>query len=184
MEQETALAVIGMGSNLEDRFDHLLFAARGLHELPASDSPRFSPIYETAAVDCPEPLPFLNAVACLRTRLEPLALLHHLQRLERACGRARPYRHAPRTLDLDLLLFGDRVLALRELELPHPRLHERLFVTTPLADLAGDVRHPVLACTMAEIDGRLRASLEGASGALEPDDVVHRSRYHWPVSFA
>jgi 2-amino-4-hydroxy-6-hydroxymethyldihydropteridine diphosphokinase len=87
--------------------------------------------------------PYLNAVVQLRTSLTPLALLHALQAIETRFGRERPYHHAPRTLDLDLLRHGSQRVATTELTLPHPRLHERAFVLVPLAEIAPDLAAPV-----------------------------------------
>jgi 2-amino-4-hydroxy-6-hydroxymethyldihydropteridine diphosphokinase len=102
-----------------------------------------SSLYRSAPVDAQGP-DFTNAVAELRTTLEPAALLAGLQALERAHGRERPYRHAPRTLDLDLLLYGQRVLRADLLSLPHPSLHERAFVLRPLLEIDPDLVHPLL----------------------------------------
>ena len=86
---------------------------------------------------------FVNAVAELRTEMAPTMLLQALQALEARFGRERPYRHAPRTLDLDLLLYGQRRVQTPALTLPHPRLHERAFVVTPLAELAPELAPPL-----------------------------------------
>jgi 2-amino-4-hydroxy-6-hydroxymethyldihydropteridine diphosphokinase len=94
-----------------------------------------SSIYRTAPVDALGP-DFLNAVAVLETRLAPDELLTELQRVEAMHGRERPYRNAPRTLDLDLLLYGDATLVSPRLTVPHPRLHERAFALVPLAEVA------------------------------------------------
>ena len=87
---------------------------------------------------------FLNSVAKLRTALEAIALLDLLNEIERSLGRERSERNAPRRIDLDLLLFDDRVLRTPQLTLPHPRMHQRRFVLAPLAHIAPNVVHPVL----------------------------------------
>lgn len=128
-------AYVGLGANLGDGVATLrealaeLAAADGIAALAAS------PLYRSAPVDAVGP-DFINAVAALDTVLPPLALLDLLQTLESRHGRERPYRNAPRTLDLDLLLCGDTTLAHERLILPHPRMHQRAFVLRPLRDLA------------------------------------------------
>jgi 2-amino-4-hydroxy-6-hydroxymethyldihydropteridine diphosphokinase len=102
-----------------------------------------SSFFCSAPVDAEGPA-FINAVAELATPLEPIELLSALQAIEHAHGRQRPYRHAPRTLDLDLLLHGQRLAASPALTLPHPRLHQRAFVLRPLLEIAPDLSHPTL----------------------------------------
>ena len=115
-----------------------------------------SPIYETDPVGPPPQGPYLNAVAHLRTRLAPRALLEALLAIEREAGRARSVRDAARTLDLDLLLHGDRIVDEPGLVLPHPRLAARAFVLEPLAALAPDLRHPTLGEPIASLAARVR----------------------------
>jgi len=95
-------------------------------------------MYRSAPVDAEGP-DYLNAVAELHTSLDALALLRRLQAIENAHGRLRPYRNAPRTLDLDLLWYGGQTIALPDLHVPHPRMHERAFVLLPLMELAPDL---------------------------------------------
>jgi 2-amino-4-hydroxy-6-hydroxymethyldihydropteridine diphosphokinase len=92
-------------------------------------------LYRSAPIDSSGP-DYLNAVAAVATELAPHALLQALQAIELRHGRERPYRNAPRTLDLDLLLFGEQRIDSPDLVVPHPRMHERAFVLRPLADLA------------------------------------------------
>jgi len=134
---------IGLGANLGDARATFATAVAGLAALPGTQVVQVSGLYCSAPVDARGP-DFTNAVAELRTALEPAALLAALQALEQAHGRERPFRHAPRTLDLDLLLFGQRVLRADALALPHPRLHERAFVLQPLLEIAPDLVHPLL----------------------------------------
>lgn len=131
----TVQAYIGLGANLGDAADTVRRAAAELAAVPGVSALRLSPLYGTAPVDSSGP-DYVNAVAGLDTTLPPLDLLSALQAIEQRHGRERPYRNAPRTLDLDLLLYGDRSLGLPTLTVPHPRMHERAFVLRPLMDLA------------------------------------------------
>ena len=106
-----------------------------LRELPQTTRVAVSSLFRSAPVDATGP-DYVNAVAELRSALEPETLLAQLQQIEQRFGRERAYRHAPRTLDLDLLLYGARRIASATLTLPHPRLHLRAFVLAPLAELA------------------------------------------------
>ncbi len=138
---------MALGSNLGDRAAHLHRAVRDLDAHPSVRVTDASPVYESAAhtlrPDEAQP-PYLNAVVRLRTRLAPEALLAALLHLERRAGRERGdgRRWAPRTLDLDLLLFDDLTQDSPALTLPHPRLGVRRFVLRPLADLAPNLRLP------------------------------------------
>ncbi len=136
-------AYIGLGANLGDADGALADALRRLAALPSTRLVARSAVYRTAPIDSSGP-DYRNAVAELDTALPPLELLHALQAIEQAHGRERPYRNAPRTLDLDLLLHGDLVVDSPELTLPHPRLHERAFVLVPLLEIAPDAGHPTL----------------------------------------
>ncbi len=128
-------AYVGLGANLGDRDAALQGALKALAALPQTRLIRTSAIYRTAPVDAHGP-DYLNAVAVLQTRLAPDELLSHLQRIELASGRERPYRNAPRTLDLDVLLYGEASIDSPALTVPHPRMHERAFVLIPLAEVA------------------------------------------------
>jgi 2-amino-4-hydroxy-6-hydroxymethyldihydropteridine diphosphokinase len=128
-------AYIGLGGNLGDARAAVLDALQALNQLPDSRVVAQSALYRSAPVEAHGP-DFINAVAALQTRLPPLDLLAQLQALEQAAGRERPYRNAPRTLDLDLLLYGDAQIDLPQLSVPHPRMFERAFVLAPLAEIA------------------------------------------------
>jgi 2-amino-4-hydroxy-6-hydroxymethyldihydropteridine diphosphokinase len=128
-------AFVGLGSNLGDRRARIEAAFDALAALPGTELLARSSLYESAPVDAGGG-DYLNAVARLRTTLEPLALLRALQAIEAAAGRERSYPNAPRNLDLDLLLHGDRVIESDALVLPHPRMHQRAFVVMPLLELA------------------------------------------------
>jgi 2-amino-4-hydroxy-6-hydroxymethyldihydropteridine diphosphokinase len=128
-------AFVAIGANLGDARDTVLRAMDDLDRLPRTRVSARSSLYRSAPVDAGGP-DFVNAVVALETGLDPHALLAELQRLEAGAGRERPYRNAPRTLDLDLLRHGDAVLDTPQLSLPHPRLAERAFVLLPLAEIA------------------------------------------------
>jgi 2-amino-4-hydroxy-6-hydroxymethyldihydropteridine diphosphokinase len=138
-----------MGSNLGDREGHLRFALERMQEA-GIELRALSSVWETEAVDCAEPLPFLNMAVRIATTHAPLALLERLQRIERAAGRGERTPNEPRTLDLDLLLLGDLALDDPHLTLPHPRMWHRSFVLAPLAEVAPELRNPATGRTAAE----------------------------------
>lgn len=128
---------VGLGANLGDAVATVRAALAQLAGLPATSWVAVSALYRSAPIDATGP-DYINAVAELHSELEPGALLAQLQTIELHFGRERPYRHAPRTLDLDLLFYGQRRVASAALTLPHPRSQKRAFVLAPLADLAPD----------------------------------------------
>jgi 2-amino-4-hydroxy-6-hydroxymethyldihydropteridine diphosphokinase len=128
-------AYVGIGSNKGDPRAQVLGAFDALGTLPETHCAGRSPLYRSAPVGAPGQADFVNAVAALDTALSAPQLLEALQAIESAHGRERPYVNAPRTLDLDLLLYGDTILDSPQLKLPHPRMHERAFVLRPLLDL-------------------------------------------------
>ncbi|MGE5453261.1 MAG: 2-amino-4-hydroxy-6-hydroxymethyldihydropteridine diphosphokinase [Acidobacteriota bacterium] len=127
-------AYIGMGGNLGDVEARLRSACSALQALPWTELEGISSVYRTAPVDADGP-DYLNAVAAIASALGPQELLRALLMLERNHDRTRPYRHAPRTLDLDLLWYGGTVLHTPTLTLPHPRMLQRAFVVEPLTEL-------------------------------------------------
>jgi 2-amino-4-hydroxy-6-hydroxymethyldihydropteridine diphosphokinase len=135
------LACIGLGANLGDARAALDDARRRLADLRGTRLVAASALYRSAPIDAAGP-DFLNAAVLLRTTLAPEALLSALHRIETAHGRERPYRNAPRTLDLDLLLYGEQCIATAQLTVPHPRLHLRAFALRPLLDVWPDARIP------------------------------------------
>ena len=144
-------AYIGLGSNLGDRAGNLLLAVRGLVNagLPVS---RLSRIYETEPVETTPQPDFLNMVCELSGELPPAnQLMGQLLRLELELGRTRETMRGPRTIDLDLLFYGDEVCDSLDLQLPHPRLHQRRFVLEPMVELAPALVHPTLHKSMAEL---------------------------------
>jgi 2-amino-4-hydroxy-6-hydroxymethyldihydropteridine diphosphokinase len=135
-------AFIGLGSNMGDRVAHLAGALRALDELVGTRVSRVSEVYESEPWGVTEQPRFANAVAKVRTTLRADQLLHYLQDIEEELGRVRSSRYGPRTIDLDLLLFGDEEWSTDELTVPHPRLAEREFVVAPLLAIAPDARWP------------------------------------------
>ena len=131
----TSPAWIGLGANLGDGEAALRAAVRALAALPGTRLSRLSPLYRSAPIDAGGP-DYWNAVAEIATPLAPQALLAALQAIENGAGRERPYRNAPRTLDLDVLLYGSVRIETPDLTVPHPRMFERAFVLRPLADIA------------------------------------------------
>jgi len=127
-------AYIGLGANLGDAQAAVREALAALGTLPGTREVARSSLWRSAPVDAAGP-DFINAVAALDTTLAPGPLLAELQRIEQAAGRERPYRNAPRTLDLDLLLYGDARIDTPSLTVPHPRLTQRAFVLRPLAEI-------------------------------------------------
>lgn len=141
---------LSLGSNIGDRESNLQAA---IDRLPAAGirALRVSPIYETEPVDYTDQRWFLNLVIEAETGLLPLQLLSATARIERDLGRIRAVPKGPRTLDIDILLYGNAVVQTPTLEIPHPRMAERRFVLAPLADLAPDLRHPVTHHTVAQM---------------------------------
>lgn len=140
--RESHRAFVSLGSNLARPDLQVTRALACLAELPCSRLLARSSLYRTAPVGYLEQPDFINAVALLETGLGPRALLDALLGLERAFGRERHFRNAPRTLDLDLLLYDDLVHHEPGLTLPHPRMHERAFVLAPLVEIAPDLVIP------------------------------------------
>ena len=145
-------AYVSLGSNLGDRAGNLLLGIRGIlgagHEVI-----RLSQIYETDPVETFSQPKFLNMVAELKVapRLEPGELLEQLLEIEQLLGRTRDSIKGPRTIDLDLLLYGDQVIDNPRLTLPHPQFHRRRFVLVPLAELCPNLGHPVIHRTITEL---------------------------------
>lgn len=130
-----ATAYIGLGSNLGDRLGYLQAAVLRLHAHEGIRVARCSSVYETAPVGFTDQPPFLNMAIEVETTLPPLELLGVMLEAERALGRVRTVRWGPRTIDLDLLVYGDVAMRTGRLELPHPRMAERAFVLVPLLEL-------------------------------------------------
>lgn len=131
------LAYLGLGANLGQAQTTLVQAVEQLHQTPGIQVVAGSPFYRSAPVDANGP-DYTNAVCAVLTTLSPEALLDRIQSIEQAFGRERPYRNAPRTLDIDILFYGEQAYQSERLCIPHPRLFERAFVLRPLQDLNPD----------------------------------------------
>lgn len=152
-------AHIGLGSNLGERATTLMKAVQMLDDLPGIDVHRISQFIETNPVGPSEQGKYLNAAAEIETTLSPQKLLSVMHEVEEALGRDRSAekRWGPRTCDLDMLLFGTVIINTPEVTVPHPRLHQRLFVLHAMVEIAADVVHPVLGKTMQELLEELEA---------------------------
>lgn len=149
---------LSLGSNVGNREQSLQDAIRALHS-PGLRVRRISPVYETEPQDVRSQPWFLNLVVEAETSLLPMQLLSRIRKIERHLGRKRLVAKGPRTIDIDILLYGNSVIDAAELVIPHLRLAERRFVLEPMAALVPDLRHPVLRRTMREM---LAGTLEQA----------------------
>jgi 2-amino-4-hydroxy-6-hydroxymethyldihydropteridine diphosphokinase len=140
---------LSLGSNIGDREANLRDAIARMP--PSVRVLRVSPIYETEPLDYTGQAWFLNLVVEAETALSPTKLLSRVAAIERALGRSRTIPKGPRTIDIDILLYGDVVVGAAKLQVPHPRMAARRFVLAPLADLAPDLRHPVTRQTVREM---------------------------------
>ena len=143
------LAYLSLGSNIGDREDHLNTAMTLLNTVGSIE--RLSSFYETDPVEFVEQPVFLNCVIALQTELSPTELMNQVLNIERRLGRERIQRKGPRTLDIDILLYGDRVMNAADLTIPHPAMEQRRFVLLPLTEIAPGVLHPILNKTAREL---------------------------------
>lgn len=160
------VAFIGLGSNLEDPCSQLRRAFDDLAGLPGTKLIARSSLYRSAPLGFAEQPDFVNAVAKIETPLTPQALLQALLQIEHRHGRERTFRNAPRTLDLDVLLYGDVQLHEHGLTIPHPQMHLRAFVLKPLLEIAPDMVIPGIGHGDAELKKCHEQVLE-----IVPDDI-------------
>lgn len=142
-------AYLSLGSNIGDREGNLREAIRCLKELGAVTA--VSSFYETEPVDFVDQAWFLNCAVALETSTNPERLIDELVRIEQRMGRLRLQNKGPRIIDIDILLFGDRVVDTPGLKIPHPAMHQRRFVLEPLAEIAPQLQHPALGNTIGEL---------------------------------
>ena len=154
----TSIAYIGVGSNLGNRKAAIHKAQQNLSAHPKIRQLRSAPIYETDPVGGPVQGPYLNTVWELETDLSAQELLSLLLKIEEELGRKRIEKNGPRTIDLDLLFFGDEVIDEAGLQVPHPRLQDRWFVLKPLWDLRADWVHPIFKKSVCELLDRIDAN--------------------------
>ena len=155
--EKPIIAYIALGANLGDRSATIGRAVEMLNATPGVRVRKTSALVENPAVGGPPGSPmFLNGAAEIETSLSARDLLARLLEIEQTLGRQRLRKWDPRTIDLDLLLYGDRVIQEPELTVPHPRMHERAFVLDPLAQIAPDAIHPRLGKTIRQLRGELQ----------------------------
>lgn len=156
-------AYLSLGSNVGDRERHLRRAIE-LLESPDLQVTRRSSVYETEPRDLLHQPWFLNAVAEVETTLFPMQLLHWILKIEKEMGRRRTVPKGPRSIDIDILLYGNFAISTSVLRVPHPRLAERRFVLEPLAELAPDLRHPIGRKTVRELLGATAGQIVRRTG--------------------
>ena len=144
--QDSGLAYVGLGSNLDDPIAQINHAFELMDKIEATNLIARSSLYRSAPFGSVAQPDFINAVACLRSGLDPKELLNELHGIERSSGRKRGIRWGPRTLDLDLLVFGDQEIDQAGITLPHPGIGERNFVLLPLVEIAPELVIPGLGC--------------------------------------
>ena len=164
-------AYLGLGSNVGARTDHLAFALRRLRDLGRIEG--VSGVYETEPVGYLRQSRFLNLVVRLRTPLGPRELLEGVRSIEEERGRERRFRNAPRTLDIDILLYGDRVVTEPGLQVPHPRMAERAFVLVPLLELDAEIADPRTGTRYAELEAADPSSSQGIERVMPGERLLH-----------
>ena len=142
---------VGLGSNVGNRERNLFYAYDRIVTIKGVKPIKLSRFYETAPVGGPIQPMFLNAVLSIKTAISPFRLLEHCQRIETLMGRVRRVKWGPRTIDIDILLYGDKIINRDDLEIPHPLIHTRLFVLEPLVEIDPNVVHPLLKKTVLQL---------------------------------
>lgn len=165
-------AYIALGSNLGEREKNMNAALEKIGRIKGVRVSKTSSFYETEAVGGPPQGPYLNAVVEIDCFLSAGRLLDELHRIEGELGRERHGKNFPRTIDLDILLFGSEVIDEEDLKVPHPRMHERSFVLDPLNEIAPDVIHPAMGLTISE----LRHIHRQGRGKLNPQSAQKKGR--------
>ena len=140
---------VGLGSNIGDRFSNITNATKMLMKL--ADTLTSSKLYETTPYGFSKQPAFLNSVCKLSTQLTPWLFLHYLKGIEKNLQRHRVFTNSPRTIDIDILIWGDIVLESQLLTIPHPRFHERMFVLDPMFEISPTLVHPLLNLTVGEM---------------------------------
>ncbi len=176
MRGDRVKCAIALGGNLGDSRRILAEAVRAIDNQNEISVLARSPLYKTAPIGPPQP-DYLNACILIETTLAPRALLNQLLKIENQFGRVRQERWGARSLDLDILLFGNQIIDAPGLTVPHPRLHERAFVLVPLVEIAPDWPHPIFDKTIAQLLGLLaKAPIDGIElGSSELDGVERLS---------
>ncbi|MFH1154327.1 MAG: 2-amino-4-hydroxy-6-hydroxymethyldihydropteridine diphosphokinase [Pseudomonadota bacterium] len=152
MTEKPARVYIAVGSNMGSSYDNCIQGIDRLNGLDGTRVVQRSKFYRTAPMDYLDQDWFINGAVEIETTLEPLELIRGLKMLERSMGQfEKSVRFGPRVIDLDILLFEDRVIDTRDLIIPHPRMQNRSFVLKPLCDIGADVRHPVLGLTIRQL---------------------------------
>lgn len=162
MQRDEVSVYVGLGANLGDAQQAVQKASAELANLPLTEWVATSSLYQSSPVDAQGP-DFVNAVVHLKTRLNAIDLLHACQAIENRAGRERPYRNAPRTLDIDILLFGEANIISEELILPHPRMKDRAFVLVPLNEIAPQ---RVIASDLQKVKGQAVRLLPSTANSM------------------
>lgn len=142
---------ISLGSNQGDRLNNLNQSIRLLSQIKGVKIIKGTSVYETSAWGKTDQPNYFNSVLSIRTNLDPFVFLNYLQNIENKLGRIRLEKWGPRTIDLDILLFGNKIIRTKELVIPHPYIQERSFILIPLLEIASQIRHPVTGKSFKEI---------------------------------